>query len=124
MFGRLFDWANIHERGLGQVIPLAVCDFFEAANRVGDRGVLTRLAGEDFGDKERLRQKAFHAASAMHDQFVFFAQFIDTENRDDVLQFAVTLQRPLHAAGDIVVLLADISWIENPAGRGQRIHAG
>ena len=28
----------------------------------------------------------------MDDEFVFFAQFVDTENRDDVLQFAITLQ--------------------------------
>ena len=49
-----FDRADVEERTLGEVVPLAVADLTTRANRVGQRGVLTRLVGEDFGDVERL----------------------------------------------------------------------
>ena len=95
----LFDRADVHERVFRQVVPLAVADFFEAADRFGERRDLARLAGEHFGHEERLRQEPLDAAGAMHDELVFFGQFIDAEDRDDVLQFAVALQNRLHAAG-------------------------
>ena len=34
----------------------------------------------------------------MHDQLILFAQLVDTQNRDDVLQFAIALQDLLNAA--------------------------
>ena len=82
------------------------------------------LAGELLGDEERLRQEPLDLAGALHDQLVLFAQFVDAEDRDDVLQFAVALEDLLHAAGDGVVPLADELRIENAAGRGQRIDRG
>src|SRR5690606_30711703 len=58
---------------------------------------------------------------AMHHELVLLAEFVDAENRNDVLQFAVTLQRALHAAGNVVVPLADVLRIENTARRCERI---
>ena len=91
MFFGLLDRTDVHEGVFWQVIPLAVAKFLEAADRVFERRDLTRLAGEDFGDQKRLRQEAFDAAGTVDDQLIFFRQFVDTENRDDILQFAVTL---------------------------------
>ncbi len=95
----LFDDADVHEGVFGQVVPFAVADFFEAADRFGQRRDLARLAGEHFGDQERLRQEPLDAAGALHDELVLFGKFVDAEDRDDVLQFAVALQNRLHAAG-------------------------
>ena len=78
-------------------------------------GVGPGLAGELFRHEERLRQEAFDAAGPGHDQLVFFVEFVDPENRDDVLQFAVPLQDLLHTAGDHVMLLADDLRIEHTA---------
>ena len=57
----------------------------------------------------------------MHDLLVFFAQLVDAEDGDDVLQFAVALQDLLHPAGDVVVLLADVLRVEDSRVRRQRI---
>src|SRR5262245_61595623 len=112
LFGGLFDAAYVHERRLRQVVPLAVAKFFEAADRVGDLRELARLAGEGLGHEERLRKEPFDAAGATHDVLVVFGEFVDTENRDDVLQFAIPLEDLLHAAGDSVVPFADDLRIE------------
>ena len=75
--------------------------------------VLARLAGEDLGDEERLREEALDAARAVDEQLVVLAQLLDTQDGDDVLQLLVALQDPHDLARDVVVLLADVS-----AGRG------
>src|SRR5262249_6939679 len=67
LFFGLLDRADVHERALGQVVPLAVGDFFEAADRFGQRRDLPLLAREHFGNQEWLRQETFHAAGTMHD---------------------------------------------------------
>ena len=85
---------------LRQMVPLAVAQLLEAADRVGQRRDLARLAGEHLGHEERLRQESLDAAGAVHDLLVLFAQFLDAEDGDDVLQFAVALQDLLHPAGD------------------------
>ena len=56
-FGRFLDAADVHERLLGQVVPLAVAQFLEAADRLGQRRHLALLAGERLGHDERLRQE-------------------------------------------------------------------
>jgi hypothetical protein len=60
----------------------------------------------------------------MDDELVVFAELIDAENGNDVLQLTVTLQRLLDAAGDFIVPFANVLRIENPAGRGERIDGG
>ena len=48
------DVADVQERLLGQIVGFAVADLLEAAERVGELGVLALLAGELLGDEERL----------------------------------------------------------------------
>ena len=76
---------------------LAVDDFLEAADGVGQLDVLARDAGELLGDVERLRKEPLDLAGARHGQLVFVGQFVHAENGDDVLQILVALQTPLTA---------------------------
>ena len=99
--------ADVHERLFRQFIRVAVDDRFEAFDRLVELRVDAREAGELLGHHERLAEEAFDLTSARHNEFVFFAQFVDAEDGDDVLQVAVTLQHRLHLAGDGVVTLAD-----------------
>jgi hypothetical protein len=55
-------------------------------------------------------------------ELVVFGQLVHTEDRDDVLQFLVTLQNVLNAASTVVVLLADDQRIQLTAGGVQRIN--
>ena len=103
---------------------LAVHDFLEAADRVGQLDVLALEAGELLGHVERLRQEALDLAGARHGQLIFVRQFVDTQNRDDVLQILVALQDLLHALRRVVVLLAENARIENARGGRQRIDGG
>ena len=52
--------------------------------------------GELLGHVERLREEALDLARARHGQLVFVGQFVDAQNRDDVLQILVALQNLLH----------------------------
>ena len=104
---RLLDGADVHERLVGQVVPLAVAELVEGADGVRARDVDAREAGELLGDEERLREEALDLAGAADDELVFFRQLVDAEDGDDVLQVAVALEDLLHPAGDAVVVLAD-----------------
>ena len=68
-----------------------------------------------------LTHETLDPASPMDHHFVLFAQLVDAQNRDDVLEFTIALQNRLHAAGDGVVPVADILRIEDPGVRCQRI---
>ena len=113
LFFGLIDRTNVHERVFRQVIPLAVTQLFKAANGVFQRSDLTRLAGKHFRDQKRLRQESLDAASAVYDQFVLLGQFINTKNRDDILEFAVSLQSRLNAASNVIVTITNVVRIEN-----------
>jgi len=103
---------------------LAVDDLLEAADRLGDRDVLSRRAGECLGDEERLRQEALDAARPADDQLVLVRQLVDTEDRDDVLQLLVALEDLLDAVGDREVLLAEDVRLEDRRGRVERVDRG
>src|SRR5437868_7200062 len=122
LLGRLVDAADVHERALGQVVPLALAQLLEAADRLGQRRHLALLAGERLGHEERLRQELLDAAGPVHHLLVLLAQLLDAEDGDDVLQLAVALQDLLDAVGDGVVLLADVLRLEDVAVGGQRVH--
>ena len=79
---------------------LAFDDLLETADGVGDRHVLALETGELLGDEEGLRQEFLELARARHRQLVVFGQFVDAENRDDVLQVLVALENLLHLARD------------------------
>src|SRR5438445_10636771 len=118
----LVDAADHVERLLRQAVALTVADHLETADRFLERDVLARRAGEHFGDMERLREEALDLARAADGGLVFFAELVHAENRDDVLEFLVTLQRTLHAARGLIVLHADHVRIELAAGRSKRIN--
>src|SRR3954463_658149 len=80
------DRALEQERRLGHVVVLAVEDLLEAADRLADRHVGARRAGEGLRDVERLREEALDAPRAADDEAVLVGELVDAEDRDDVLQ--------------------------------------
>ncbi len=120
----LLDRAHVHERGFGASDPTYRRKFLRSCEWCLERGDFTGDAQEHFGHQKRLRQETFDTTSTMHNQLVVFAQFIDTENGDDVLQFAITLQSRLHASSNRIVLGTHILRVENTAVRSQRIDSG
>ena len=54
-----------------------------------------------------------HAAGQYRQHFVFVGQFVDPENRDDLLQLGVALQDLLNVGCSPVVLLAEDVRLED-----------
>src|SRR5690348_12337188 len=92
----LVDAADHVERLLGQRVALAVDDHAEAADRLLERHVLARRAGEHLGDVERLRQETLDLPRARDRELVLGRELVHPEDRDDVAQLLVALQRRLH----------------------------
>src|SRR5690606_7427617 len=115
------DAADHVERLLRQVVVLALDDALEAADGVLERDVLARGAGEHFGDVERLAEEALDLAGAGHGLLVLFAQLVHAQDRDDVLELLVLLQRGLDLARDLVVLGADHVRVELARGGVERV---
>src|SRR5262245_20104759 len=103
---RLFDGADHVERGLRQVVVLAVAQALETFDRVGEVDEYAGRAGKHFGDVERLRQEALDLARARHGQFVLFRQLVHAQDGDDVLQRLIALEDLLHLPRHRVMLLA------------------
>src|SRR5690606_26735511 len=119
---RLVDGADHVERLRRQVVVVAADDALEAADGLLERDVLARRAGEHLGDVERLREEALDLARAGHGQLVVLRQLVHAQDRDDVLELLVLLQRGLDAARGVVVLVADHVRVELARGRIQRVH--
>src|ERR1700709_597103 len=121
---RIFDSADVHERLVRQVIPLAVAQLLEGADggRPGD--VDAGEAGELLGDVEGLREEALDLAGAADDDLVLFRQLVDAEDGDDVLEVLVALEDLLDPPGHPVVVLADVLGRDDAAARRQRIDGG
>ena len=92
----VFDRAAIEESHLRDIVHLAVQDHFEAFDRLCDRNILARNAGKVFRYVERLGQEFLNLSRTVYDLLVLFIQLFHTEDRDDILQFIVPLQRFLH----------------------------
>src|SRR5690606_37332435 len=121
LLDRLVDAADHVERLLGQVVVLAFDDTLEAADGFLERDILARRTGEHLGHVERLREEALDLARAGHGQLVLFAQFVHAQDRDDVLELLVLLQRGLHPARGVVVLVANHVRVELARGGVERI---
>ncbi len=106
------------------MVAFAIHDHLEAADGFLERHVLARAPREHFGHVERLRQEALHLPRTGHGQLVFGGQFVHAENRDDVAEFLVALERSLHGAGGGVVLFAHDVRVHLTAGGVQRVHGG
>src|SRR5262249_17328651 len=97
----------------GEMVPLAVADLLEAADRVRQLGVSARLVDEDLGHEERLREEPLDPAGPGDDELVSVRELVDADDRDDVAEFLVPLEDRLDAASDVVVLLTDILRVKD-----------
>ena len=84
---------------------LAFHHFLKAAHGVGHFHVLALAAGERLGHREGLREELLNLAGARDGGFVFIRKFVDTQNRDDVLQILVALKGQFHCLRDVVMFL-------------------
>src|SRR3990172_12213631 len=100
----------------------AVQDFAEAAHRVSQGHIATLNTSELFGNEERLGEEALYFTGACHDELVIFAQLIDAQDSDNVLQVFIALQYTLHFAGSAVMLFAHHVRIQNARSGSQRVH--
>ena len=91
---------------------------------VVDLHVASLQAGELLGHEERLREELLDLAGARHRELLVFAELINTQNGDDVLQVLVALQHALHRLRRVVVTFTDHARIENARGGSQRIDGG
>src|SRR2546427_3688698 len=89
---RLAAVADHVEGLLGQLVVLAVDDFAEALDGVGELDVPPGRAGELLGDGEGLRQESLDLAGAGDGQLVLVRELFHAQDRDDVLQVLVPLQ--------------------------------
>jgi hypothetical protein len=92
---------------------LAFDDLFEALDCVFQLHVFPFAPGELRRDVEWLREELLNLARPRHDQLVFVRQFIETEDRDDVLKIFVALQKLLNCHRRVVVIFSDDARIEN-----------
>ncbi len=76
---------------------------------------------EFLGDKHGLAQEALDLTSASNQQFLVFAQLINTQDGNDVLQILVGLENLLDFAGGTVMLFTDNIGGEGTAGGGKRV---
>src|ERR1700722_16319898 len=121
LFEGFVDRADHVERLLRQMITLTFHDHLEAADGFLQRHVLARRAREDFRDVERLRQETLDLTSARNGELVFRREFIHAQNRDNVAQFLIALQRLLHATRDGVMLFANHVRVDLARSRIERI---
>src|SRR5271157_5882795 len=123
-FQHFVDGALHVERLFWNIVALAIHDLLEAAHRVLDLHVASLNASKLLSNVEGLRQELLDLAGARHRELLVFAEFVDTENRDDVLQVLVALQHALNGLRRVVVLLAHDARIENARSGSQRIDCG
>src|SRR3989338_4480781 len=120
-FYDLFYPAGHPEHLLGQVVETAAEDLLETADGLFERHVLAGAAGELFGHRERLRHELLYLAGPVNGLLVLVGQLVDAQDRDDILQLLVALQDLLHAAGRVVMLVADHAGVEDAGGGVQRV---
>ena len=92
---------------------LAFNNLFEAFDRVFELHVFSFTPGELRSDVERLREEFLNLAGARNGQLVFVRQFVQTQDRNDVLKIFVALQNLLHVLRGVVVIVADNARIQN-----------
>ena len=107
----------LHIKGLfGQVIVLALDEFPEALDGIRNLHVAARNPGKLLSHVKRLRKKSLDSASSRYGEPLLFAQFINTQDRDYVLQVFVLLQNLLYRLRNIVVLLREVDSNGSTAG--------
>jgi len=117
----VLDISRKAERLLGNIVALAIDDGGERADRVVDRAEHAGVTGELLGHVERLREELLDLAGAGDDELLLLREFVHAEDRDDVLEVGVLLERLLNRHGDAIVLLTHDGGIERGARARQRI---
>ncbi len=107
------DTADAGERLLRDVVIHAVADAGECFDGLVRRNVGARTAGELLGDVEVLTKELLDLTGTVHSGLIFFAELIDTDQGDDVLQLLVTLQNRLDAVCTVVVRLTHVTRIKD-----------
>jgi hypothetical protein len=100
------------ERAFRPVIGLAVEDGAAAGERVGATDAAARRAGEGLRHHERLAEETLEPAGTLDDQPVARAQFLYSEECDDVLEVFEAGERAAGALGKTIVLFAHHERIE------------
>jgi len=116
LLARLHDFFNRagHIESLfGQIVVFAFDDFFEAFDRVFQLAILTFAAGKLPSNVKRLRKELLDLARALNYQLVFIRQFVQPEDRNDVLQILVALQDLFDLLRGVVMIFADDARIED-----------
>src|SRR5688572_230763 len=113
LLASFFDRAYHVKRLLGEIIMLSVDNFPKPLDGVLHLHVSPCFTGKLLGNEEGLRQEPLNLPRPSNDQFVFFRQLINTENRNDVLQILVLLQNSLDRARTVVVVCADYAGVQN-----------
>ena len=113
LFDGFVDSTNIEECLFGILVHFAIENHIEAADGFAKRHHHTGQTGELFGHKERLRQETLCTACTSHYKFVIVAEFIDTENGNDILKLVILLQQLLNSLGSVIVVFADDMRVEN-----------
>src|SRR3989344_4625025 len=119
--GYILDSSLKVKRLLGLVVVLPFQDLLERAHGVGTLHERALDAGELLGHVERLRQELLDLTRAGHGELVVLGQLVHAKDGDDVLEVLVTLQHFLHAAGNVVVLLAHHVGRKDRRARVERI---
>ena len=103
---------------------LALQDLLGAAHRLLALDVLAGTPGELLRHEERLAHEALEAPRALHGDLVLLRQLVHPQDGDDVLEVLVALERPLHLARHVEVLIPHDARGEDGGGRGERVHGG
>ncbi len=118
------DIADKIEGLFGDIIVFAFADLAETTDGVFEFDELAGDVGELLGNEEGLREEALDASSACDGEFVVFAEFVHTEDGDDVLEVFVALEDLLHHTSDAIVFFADDMGVEDAGGGVEGVDGG
>ena len=99
-------------------------DFLKSGNGLFHGDQFTGVSGENLGDLERLGEESLDLSRSGHRQFILLAQFIHTQNGDNILKRLIILQNLLHVTSDLVMFRSDDVRVHDTRGRIERIHGG
>merc|ERR1712119_146012 len=107
---------------LRNVVTRTRQNFFEIVDSGFQINKGSSCASEDFGNEEWLREETLHLACTGDGKLVLIAQFVHTQDRDDVLERFVVLQDLLCASSHIVMALSNDRRVKHSRSRVQRIY--
>lgn len=97
----------------GEVVDLAIKNHLEATDSFVQWHHHAWHASKLLSHEEWLREEALSTTCARHYQLIGIAQFINTEDGDNVLKLLILLEQVNHTLSHIVVLLTDDVRVHN-----------